>query len=153
MFSTIEFNMRPGDIIVDVTAYAGTRRQRAAALGQWKKNHPGYVLVRTSYSETHGFESATYARYRWEEPTAPVAAAEEAADVPDVDPEPETRSGLCEPVRNALRLLQYVDVRPGNRGQDGREVVTHVIMGGRVHLLWDDGEITSHSPRHPVLVS
>lgn len=46
----------------EVTAYGGTRRQRGAAIGAVVRGM-GLTLVSTSYSETYGFQSATYARY------------------------------------------------------------------------------------------
>lgn len=48
---------------VEVTAYGGTRRERGSAIGAFVRG-TGWTLVSKSYSETYGFQSATYARYR-----------------------------------------------------------------------------------------
>jgi hypothetical protein len=49
---------------VHITAYGGTRRERGAAIAAAVRNY-GKTLRRyhISYSETYGFQSATYARY------------------------------------------------------------------------------------------
>lgn len=49
---------------VHITAYGGTRRERGAAIAAASRNY-GKALRRyhISYSETYGFQSATYARY------------------------------------------------------------------------------------------
>lgn len=46
-----------------VIARGGTRRQRGAAIGAALRGQ-GWKLVSISYSESYGFQSATYARYR-----------------------------------------------------------------------------------------
>ena len=54
-----------GDGTVEITARGGTRRQRAAAIiAEVRKRRSSLLLHSTSYSETHGFQTATYARYR-----------------------------------------------------------------------------------------
>lgn len=51
--------------MVDVTARGGTRRERGAIIGAYVRKLSGrFVLVSISYSETYGFQTATYARYR-----------------------------------------------------------------------------------------
>ena len=52
----------PGDRVIEVRAYGGTRRQRGAAIGAVVRGM-GLTRVSVSYSETYGFQSATYARY------------------------------------------------------------------------------------------
>lgn len=46
-----------------VIARGGTRRERGSAVGAVLRGQ-GWVLRSVSYSETYGFQSATYARYR-----------------------------------------------------------------------------------------
>lgn len=54
-----------GLAIVDVAARGGTRRERGAAIAAFVRKYPeSLVSVHFSYSETHGFLSATYARYK-----------------------------------------------------------------------------------------
>lgn len=51
--------------LVDVAARGGTRRERGAIIGAYVRKLSGrFVLVSISYSETYGFQTATYARYR-----------------------------------------------------------------------------------------
>lgn len=45
-----------------VTAYGGTRRERGSSIGAVVRGK-GWALSSVSYSETYGFQSATYARY------------------------------------------------------------------------------------------
>jgi hypothetical protein len=45
-----------------VTARGGTRRERGSSIGAAVRGK-GWLLVGVSYSETYGFQSATYARY------------------------------------------------------------------------------------------
>lgn len=49
---------------VKVTARGGTRRQRGSAIGAAVRGRRDLVLLCCTYSETYGFQSATYARYR-----------------------------------------------------------------------------------------
>jgi len=46
-----------------VTARGGTRRQRGAAIGAAVRGK-GWTLTSVHYSESYGFQSATYATYR-----------------------------------------------------------------------------------------
>lgn len=46
-----------------VIARGGTRRERGSAIGAALRGQ-GWALRSISYSETYGFQSATYARYR-----------------------------------------------------------------------------------------
>lgn len=48
---------------VDVEAIGGTRRQRAAGIAASMRGR-GFERFSVSYSETYGFQTATYARYR-----------------------------------------------------------------------------------------
>lgn len=50
--------------IVDIEARGGTRRERGATIAAYVRMHPGMERVHIHYSETYGFQSATYARYR-----------------------------------------------------------------------------------------
>lgn len=61
-YSTVSVSQ--DDHIVDVTATGGNRRQRGAAIGSYVRSHPSLTLYHVSYSETYGFQSATYARYQ-----------------------------------------------------------------------------------------
>jgi hypothetical protein len=45
-----------------VTARGGSRRERGSSIGAAVRGK-GWALVDVSYSETYGFQSATYARY------------------------------------------------------------------------------------------
>lgn len=47
---------------MDVTAYGGTRRERGGQLAAAVRGK-GMRLLSISYSETYGFQSATYATY------------------------------------------------------------------------------------------
>jgi hypothetical protein len=52
-------------VFVDIIARGGTRRQRGTAIAARARKHPGpLVRIHTTYSETHGFQSATYVKYR-----------------------------------------------------------------------------------------
>lgn len=52
-----------------VTATGGTRRERGSATGALVRSLPGkWVKYHTSYSETYGFLSATYTKYRCDNP-------------------------------------------------------------------------------------
>lgn len=51
-----------GTNAVKVVARGGTRRQRGSAIGAAVRGK-GLTRVSVSYSETYGFQSATYARY------------------------------------------------------------------------------------------
>lgn len=53
----------PGDRVIEVRAYGGTRRERGSAIGAAVRGR-GLLLTSVHYSETYGFLSATYARYR-----------------------------------------------------------------------------------------
>lgn len=54
---------------VDVRATGGTRRERGSATGALIRKLPGqWVRYHTSYSETYGFLSATYTKYRCDKP-------------------------------------------------------------------------------------
>jgi len=53
----------PGDRVVEVRAYGGTRRERGSAIGAVARGK-GWTLTSIHYSESYGFQSATYARYR-----------------------------------------------------------------------------------------
>jgi hypothetical protein len=53
----------PGDRVIEVKAYGGTRRERGSAIGAAVRGR-GWTLTSVHYSETYGFQSATYARYR-----------------------------------------------------------------------------------------
>ena len=46
-----------------MTARGGTRRERGAALAAQVRKHVGLTLMWINYSETYGFDTATYARY------------------------------------------------------------------------------------------
>lgn len=61
-----ELNIHPhGDSnFLDLEAVGGTRRQRGAVIAAYIRKHRGLTLVHVSYSETYGFQTATYARYR-----------------------------------------------------------------------------------------
>lgn len=48
---------------LEVEAYAGSRRQRGAAIGAVVRGG-GWKLAHKHYSETYGFQSATYAGYQ-----------------------------------------------------------------------------------------
>lgn len=51
--------------IVDIEARGGSRRQRGAAIGAHARKFPGGLTrIHVHYSETYGFQTATYARYR-----------------------------------------------------------------------------------------
>ena len=51
--------------IVDAEAIGGSRRRRAALISAaMRRECPGAVRLHVSYSETYGFQAATYARYR-----------------------------------------------------------------------------------------
>lgn len=55
--------------MVDIEARGGTRRERGAAIAAvarrpWRHPARRLELIHISYSETHGFLEATYARYR-----------------------------------------------------------------------------------------
>lgn len=51
--------------LVEIVARGGTRRQRGAAIGAHVRAHADLGLQRyhISYSETYGFNTATWARY------------------------------------------------------------------------------------------
>lgn len=53
-----------GTTFVDLTARGGTRSERGAAIAAYVRTHPGMERFHLSYSETPGFQTATYARYR-----------------------------------------------------------------------------------------
>ena len=55
----------PGVTVVYITARGGTRRQRGAAIAAEVRKHPGELSLtqKMTYSETYGFQTATYARY------------------------------------------------------------------------------------------
>lgn len=53
----------PGDRVVEVRAYGGTRRERGSAIGAAVRGK-GWTRMSVRYSESYGFLSATYARYR-----------------------------------------------------------------------------------------
>ena len=53
----------PGDRVIEVRAYGGTRRERGSAIGAAVRGK-GWTLLRVNYSETYGFLSASYALYR-----------------------------------------------------------------------------------------
>ncbi len=52
-----------GGRVVEVRAYGGTRRERGGSIAAAVRGL-GLVLTSVRYSETYGFQSATYARYR-----------------------------------------------------------------------------------------
>lgn len=55
----------PGAGYVTATARGGTRRQRAAGISAvLRRDYPGAERITVSYSETYGFQTATFARYR-----------------------------------------------------------------------------------------
>ena len=51
----------PGDRVIEVRAYGGTRRERGSAIGAAVRGK-GWTRTSVHYSETYGFQSATYAR-------------------------------------------------------------------------------------------
>jgi|SRR6185503_12664767 len=54
---------------IEVRAVGGTRRERGSATGAFVRKLPGkWVKYHTTYSETHGFQTATYTKYRCENP-------------------------------------------------------------------------------------
>lgn len=58
-----------GSRFVEVRATGGTRRERGSATGAFIRKLPGkWVKYHTSYSETHGFLTATYTKYRCDNP-------------------------------------------------------------------------------------
>lgn len=63
---------RDGDTeVLFVRATGGTRRERGSAIGALIRNRPGkWVRYQINYSETDGFLSCTYARYRCTQPPA-----------------------------------------------------------------------------------
>lgn len=57
-----------GSRFVSVRATGGNRRERGSATGAFIRSQPGkWVRFHTSYSETHGFLSATFTKYRQDE--------------------------------------------------------------------------------------
>jgi hypothetical protein len=48
---------------IEVRAYGGTRRERGSSIGAAVRGR-GLVLSHVRYSESYGFQSATYAFYR-----------------------------------------------------------------------------------------
>jgi hypothetical protein len=63
-YSDVDAGEVVGTDIVDVTARGGSRRQRGSAIAAYVRTHPQLERVHISYSETYGFQTATYARYR-----------------------------------------------------------------------------------------
>lgn len=60
-----------GVAFVEVRSTGGTRRERGSATGAFIRSQPGkWVRYHTSYSETHGFLSATYTKYRCDKPVS-----------------------------------------------------------------------------------
>lgn len=53
----------PGDRVVEVRAYGGTRRERGSAIGAAVRGR-GLLLSHVRYSESPGWQSCTYAYYR-----------------------------------------------------------------------------------------
>lgn len=54
-----------GTNIVDAEAIGGDRRRRAALIAAaMRREYPGAVRLSVRYSETWGFQTATYARFR-----------------------------------------------------------------------------------------
>jgi hypothetical protein len=51
------------DTRVTVTARGGSRRERGSSIGAAVRGR-GWALVGVYYSETYGFQSASFARYR-----------------------------------------------------------------------------------------
>lgn len=60
-YSSVDVHER--EFVVKITARGGTRRQRGAAIGAVVRGRRDLELAHVSYSETHGFQSATYATY------------------------------------------------------------------------------------------
>jgi hypothetical protein len=58
--ATVSVSVHPDRVLV--TARGGTRRERGSSIGAAVRGK-GWLLVGVSYSETYGFQSATYARY------------------------------------------------------------------------------------------
>jgi hypothetical protein len=60
-----------GSRFVDVRATGGTRRERGSATGALIRKLPGtWIRYHTSYSETSGFLTATYTKYRCDKPVS-----------------------------------------------------------------------------------
>lgn len=58
-----------GSRYVSVRAVGGTRRERGSATGAFIRSLPGkWVNYHTSYSETDGFLTCTYTKYKCEKP-------------------------------------------------------------------------------------
>lgn len=60
---TIVKNLDGSNAAFSVVVRGGSRRSRGARLSNWARKHPEARLHARVYSETYGFQTATYASY------------------------------------------------------------------------------------------